>query len=296
MNPPWFSVVDLEKFHQNIVDYYDRVGEDYRHWSTTLNIHFGYFCWGMNPFELETMLDQMNLEVLQRLELPKGRTVVLDAGCGTGAVSRFMARRCPEAIFEGVNISPGQVDFGKKMNQEAGLSERVRLHEADFQKMPFPAEIVDAAFAIESACYAEGSSKLLLINELSRVIKPGGKLVIVDVFRKDTRPFSSFFTKIYQKYLSLWALNELADIRLFQKSLHEAGFENIQMEDITWNIAPSAAHIPVTIFKILIKRFIKKRHPPTQEQRNYLSALLMTLLMSFWKRHFGYFMVTCRKK
>ncbi len=279
-----------------VVDFYDQMGEDYCHWSPSLNIHFGYFRRGMNPFNLEGTLDRMTLEVMNRLAIAGGKKNVLDVGCGVGASSRLMARRQPGASFHGVTISPWQVAFGEKMNRETGLADRISLHEADFQKMPFPDSFANAAFAIESACYADGLDKSGLVHEISRVLKPGGRLVVVDGFRKHSRPYSAFFEKIYRRYLSLWAVEELADIQLFEKALRAAGFENVKVEDISWNVAPTAAHIPVTILKFLVRKGLFQKAEIPKIQKNYLKALALTLVMGLWKKHFGYYIVTCEKK
>ncbi len=281
---------------QAIVRFYDRMGEDYRNWSPSLHIHFGYFRWGMNPFNLESMLDRMTEEVMLRLEVAEGDQLVIDAGCGVGASSRYMACRTPGARFHGVTISPWQVIFGKKLNSKAGLAERISLFEADFQAMPFPENHADAAFAIESVCYAQGLDKSRLAGELARVLKPGGRLVVVDGFRKHGRPFSAFFEKIYRRYLSLWAVGDLPDLQQFKNALREKGFQDIKVEDITWNVTPTGLHIPWTILKIFIRQWVFRRQKVTAIQKNYMKALALTLIVGLWKKHFGYYIVTCNKK
>ena len=49
--------------------YYEEAGPDYASWSPNFNMHFGYYRWGMNPIHREAMLEQMNLEVRNRLHL-----------------------------------------------------------------------------------------------------------------------------------------------------------------------------------------------------------------------------------
>ncbi len=279
-----------------IVRFYDRMGEDYRNWSPSLHIHFGYFRWGMNPFNLESMLDRMTEEVMLRLKIAEGDQLIIDAGCGVGASGRYMARRIQRARVHGVTISPWQVAFGEKLNGEAGLSDRITLFEADFQAMPFPENHADAAFAIESACYAGGLDKSRLVGELVRVLKPGGRLVVVDGFRKHGRPFSAFFEKIYRRYLALWAVGDLADLQLFKNALKEHGFRDVRAEDITWNVTPTGLHIPWTILKIFIRQWVFQRKKISPVQKNYMKALALTLVVGLWKKHFGYYIVTCVKK
>src|SRR5277367_5761924 len=69
--------------------YYSEAGPDYAAWSREFNMHFGYYRAGANPFGREAMLEQMNTEVLSRLQLngiPEPQ--LLDLGCGLGATLR----------------------------------------------------------------------------------------------------------------------------------------------------------------------------------------------------------------
>src|SRR5450432_2845717 len=77
--------------------YYREAGPDYAAWSREFNMHFGYYRAGANPLRRETMLEQMNAEVLARLQLRAEAPRLLDLGCGLGATLRSFARRLPHA-------------------------------------------------------------------------------------------------------------------------------------------------------------------------------------------------------
>ena len=95
------------KTKDRIIHYFEGAGMDYYAWSKSFNMHFGYYRWGMNPFNREALLNQMNEEVLRRLELEKiVDPLVLDLGCGLGTISRYMARKNPEAHFYALTITP----------------------------------------------------------------------------------------------------------------------------------------------------------------------------------------------
>jgi len=49
--------------------YYSEAGPDYAAWSREFNMHFGYYRAGSKPLHREAMLEQMNAEVLARLQL-----------------------------------------------------------------------------------------------------------------------------------------------------------------------------------------------------------------------------------
>ena len=78
--------------------YYREAGPDYAAWSREFNMHFGYYRAGLNPLRRESMLEQMNTEVLVRLNVNHlAEPQLLDLGCGLGATLRSFARRLPRA-------------------------------------------------------------------------------------------------------------------------------------------------------------------------------------------------------
>ncbi|HFA52002.1 MAG TPA: methyltransferase domain-containing protein [Bacteroidetes bacterium] len=283
--------------HEKIVRYYEEAGMDYKVWSPAFNMHFGYYKWGMNPFKLEPLLDQMNEETYRRLGIGKTRLpMLLDAGCGLATTSRYMARRRPDAFFYGVTITPWQVNFAERLNKEAGLDEQINLLKADYQSLPVAGESFDAAFAIESACYADGADKMELLKEMSRVLRPGGRFVLADGFRKNSKPLPKLLKYIYQKNMDSWALKELADINLFIEAMKAAGFVNIKVEDAAWKVAPSFLHIPFTFLKFYWNRFTgKDKSPMNQQRRNNANAPLWGMLMGLAKPYFTYCIISGEK-
>jgi len=86
-----------------IIRFYEEASMDYAHWSRGLNMHLGFFRWGMNPFDREAMLEQLNIEVAKRLELDRDtHSFLVDLGCGMGGVARSIAREYPRATIKGV--------------------------------------------------------------------------------------------------------------------------------------------------------------------------------------------------
>lgn len=249
---------------------------------------------GMNPFGLESMLRQMNEEVAKRAGISKHRHLhLLDAGCGVGEGLFQLAGGHPKCRFTGINISQKQIAFGNKKLEKSKLKKQVKLLNCDFQKTPFPAAHFDCAFAIESACYADGKDKSAFISEMARVLKNGGKLVVADGFLRHSKPLPKWLDRLHKKNLTLWSIEELADIQSFVEKLESNGFQRISVEEASWNILPSALHLPFTAIKIYWKRFFfKKKKKLTAAQKNYAKAIWLTLFLGMFRRHFGYFIIT----
>jgi SAM-dependent methyltransferase len=146
------------------------------------------------------------LEEIRKVD-SEGRAQVLDLGCGVGSAALFLAERAPVQVY-GVSLSPRQVALARRWAsmRQPRLRGRCRFDEADFCAFPevLEAEIrgVDLAFSIEAFVHAESADAFFA--QASRVLRPGGHLVIVDDFltdtaRPDTPPLGDF-TSGWQAY------------------------------------------------------------------------------------------------
>ena len=87
-------------------------------------MHFGYYRFGANPLDRESMLEQMNVEVLARLRLnATAEPKLLDLGCGLGATLRSFARRLPHARLLGLTRVPWQVEHANALDENAGCGD-----------------------------------------------------------------------------------------------------------------------------------------------------------------------------
>ena len=291
--PPASDAARPPDWQDDIVRYFEVAGPDYAAWSPSFNMHFGYYERGQNPFRREPMLERMNRLVLEALQLPEDRAAAIgDFGCGLGATARYVAARRPRAAVTGFTIVPWQVHNGNRMSAEAALDRQVRLVEADFTRTPLTAASLDAAYALESGCYATGSDKADLLQELARTVKPGGRVVIVDGFRKDSRPLWQPLAWIYRTACRSWALREMADIEAFTATLAAQGFADIERRELSWRVAPSFAHVPFLIVKFAVQRLLAGDLGWKLERWHNLMGPFFGALLGLARRRFGYYVVT----
>jgi len=102
-------------------------------------------------------------------------TRVLDVGCGFGGTSRHLAKKFRSASVEGITLSPAQVKRGTELAQEQGV-DNVHFQVMDALKMDWPDDSFDLVWACESGEHMP--DKKLYVEEMVRVLKPGGTLVI----------------------------------------------------------------------------------------------------------------------
>jgi len=111
------------------------------------------------------------------VERPSAR--VLEVGCGTGAMTRALARR---ADFSGtavaVDQSPAFIEAARKFATDEGLAGRIEFVVGDAHKLDLPAAGFDAVFA--HTLISHVTEPLTVLREMARVARPGGIVAICD--------------------------------------------------------------------------------------------------------------------
>jgi len=102
---------------------------------------------------------------------------VLDLGCGTGLYTEEMARLVGETgKVYAVDIQQPMVEKTQQRLLSAGLAERVQFHQSGAYQLPLADNSIDLAVMV--ATLPQIPNKLLTLAELSRVLKPNGRLAI----------------------------------------------------------------------------------------------------------------------
>lgn len=294
----YIRTVPTSNVYKPITDYYDIAGPDYEAWSPHFNMHFGYYTSFSSLFSLEKMLQQMNREVLTRLQLDATKkAVIADLGCGVGAVARYAAQRFPLAEIQAITISDYQVNKGNELNRQERLQGRVAMVKSNFEGLAMDDASFTHAYAIESSCHARGAGKPLFVAEMARVLQSGGRFCITDGFIKHDRRLPRFFSFIYKKILKYWALPCFAHIHEMERTLREHGFKNITVEEISWRIAPSVAYVPCTCLKFFAKEIMKNKSLRMKKERwHNVYGPVLGMILGLYRSHFGYYIITGEKE
>lgn len=169
--------------------------------------------------------EEWGLEVLERLELRGGETV-LDAGCGSGRVTKLLLERLPEGRVIGVDASEAMIDEAR--GNLAQFGDRVELSVGELTALDLD-EAVDAVFS--NATFHWISEHDLLFRRLYAALRPSGRLEAqcggegnvaeweraVEAVAGDER-FSSYFRDLGRP----WNFASVGDT---EARLERAGFE-----------------------------------------------------------------------
>ncbi|KAL2193778.1 S-adenosyl-L-methionine-dependent methyltransferase [Corynascus similis CBS 632.67] len=160
------------KYFQVGSDYYDLVTPLYEQgWGQ--QFHYTPITPGLSIQESMTAYEK-TFAGLARLEKDMR---ILDLGCGIGGPARTIASTIGCKIV-GITNNAWHVERGTVLTREAGLDSLVTLLQGDFLKLPFPDESFDAAYSIESLCYAPNPAEVY--REIKRVLKPGSPFTFHD--------------------------------------------------------------------------------------------------------------------
>ena len=282
------------KYRQGIIDYYSKAGMDYEPWSQRLNMHFGYYRLGINPFNREAMLDEMNNQALKRLHITSDKqATVLDLGCGVGASGRYIIDHTKNISIIGATIVPWQIEQANQLSAEPQYENRIEFKLMDYCDLPITDASIDGAFALESSCYDKGKDKRAFLQESFRVLKPGARLMVADGFtkgKKHTRLFNYFYRKVCEG----WVLVDFAGVDEFVTAMQDIGYEDIQVEDVSWRVAVSVMYVPWVSFKYFLNKIFLSKDD-TQIQMGHFIAPVYGMLMGMHRKQYGYHIVSGKK-
>ena len=105
---------------------------------------------------------------------PDGR--ILDVACGTGAVSRAIARHTPSLNVDAIDVAPPMLHFAETETARAGLSDRISFHQASADTLPFEDDTFDRLYCQQGLQFFP--DKIGALAELKRVMRPGAKLAL----------------------------------------------------------------------------------------------------------------------
>lgn len=248
--------ISAEELKNDAAKHYDDCYRDYLFaWCNRENLalHYGY--WDKQTSSHHQALLNKN-QVLYDLAEIVSTDHVLDAGCGIGGSSIWMAKNHNNQVTA-ITISQQQALYAKKHAKRHGISEKVVVKVSDFCSTPFEDETFDVIWGLESVCHALNKGDFL--KEAFRLLKPDGRIVVCDGFIM-RREFTDDEWQDIVICLNGWAVPNLCSREEFTQLLEQNQFCNIAYKDITTETMPSADYM----FKVA------KRLQPVQKISQWL--------------------------
>ncbi len=121
---------------------------------------------------------------------------ILDVATGTADVAIMASHLLQPVTIKGIDISDGMLEVGRKKVRNEGLENTIELLNGDSETINFESNSFDAvtvAFGVRNFQHLEKG-----LAEILRVLKPGGKLVVLE-FSKPRLPLVRSFYNLYMK-------------------------------------------------------------------------------------------------
>ena len=173
--------------------------------------------------------EEWQAQVVERLTL-KGDETILDAGCGTGRLTRHLLELVPQGRVIGVDASSQMLEKAREW-----LGDKVELHQQDLTALELD-EKVDAVYS--SAVFHWIDDHEALFRSLHGAMKPGARLEALGgderfapYLRGDRRP---------------WNYASVGDTEL---RLADAGFTHVKVWMQDWPVHP---HDPAAYLRAVI--------------------------------------------
>ncbi|WP_295196907.1 class I SAM-dependent methyltransferase [Veillonella sp.] len=171
---------DKEVYVQNV---FSHIAKHYDLMNTILSFH-------QDAYWRRFAVSKLNLQEGSRL---------LDVACGTGMLTIEALRQNPHMQVEALDFSPEMLRRGRERLHELGLLGKVNLVEGDAMSLPYEENTFDcamSAFALRNV-----PSITVTLQEMMRVVKPGGYVVTLELAKPTLIGFKQLYYLYFEKIL-----------------------------------------------------------------------------------------------
>lgn len=166
------------------------------------------------------------------LDTGKGKKL-LEMGCGRGRIAHTVASRTGSHVTA-FNIDPTQLEIARNYARETGLlgSQLDFVEQNMNDKFPWPDNHFDGFYQVQAMTYAKNLTGVFC--EISRVIKPGAKMSVLDGVAKDNyNADDPYHRRLLARTREVTGLGHLTHHKLWRKAVEDCGMKVITDKDLS---------------------------------------------------------------
>ncbi len=141
-------------------------------------LRFRWLTWIYDPVVAITSREKVFRNAVCDEIAATGALDILDLACGSGTLTVMLKQRMPERRVVGLDADPAVLHQARSKAKKAGAE--IRFDRAMSNAMPYP----DRSFDLVVSClffhHLRTEIKLATLSEVSRVLRPGGRLIVCD--------------------------------------------------------------------------------------------------------------------
>ncbi len=229
-NSPLLS--DRAKITQTIANFWNQISEGWRMvWGP--HIHHGYYENNnvLSPLEAQEKLIEKLAEIVDIMP----HTKILDAGCGMGGSSLYLAKKYQATVI-GITLSDKQVAIATQQAKLENIKHVTFQIEDALSLASFSDNSFDVIWSLESC--EQFYDKNLFIKQAFRVLKPNGKLLLA-TWCSDRDEYEGQLAKKYKKLCQAFDLPYMPSIERYRVLLEKQNFIVKEICDWSTKVAKS---------------------------------------------------------
>lgn len=254
----------IEKFY----DLYHKLYLDIWGNYDNLALHMGYYDPSIKSHE-ESLL-RLN-EIIFDMAKIRQNDLVLDAGCGVGGSSIWLAKLKGCKVI-GISLAKKEIKLARKFAKQNKVDNIIRFEAMNMIKTNFSDNFFNVIIAIESTCYI--INKLFFLKEASRILKQGERLIISDYFFNKSY---SLTEKYYMNCINKESSINLCSFEEFENLMKLSGFGDIKQYNISSNIKESYEKGIIKLSKLIetVTDPLLKKEILEEKKRNSLELFCL---------------------
>ncbi len=156
-----------------------------------------YYAWRASNYDaLAEWEKEFHAEAVQMADAQRGQRVLVVA-CGTGRGMTELAQAVGSTgRVDAMDLSEQMIEQARAKSEKSGLNDRIHFKQGNAKDLPYPDETFDVVYNgyMLDLIPLDGFDPIL--KEMQRVLKPGGKLVLLNMSKPDEK--KTFYESIYR--------------------------------------------------------------------------------------------------
>lgn len=158
-----------------------------------------YYTWRASNYDVSAGFEQENhAEAVGLANAQEGQRVLVVA-CGTGRGMIELAQAVgTKGRVDALDLSEHMIEKARDKTEKMGLSDRVHFKQGNARELPYPDETFDIVYNGYMFDLIPFDGFAPILKEMKRVLKPGGKLILLNMSKRDER--KTRFESLYSRF------------------------------------------------------------------------------------------------